>query len=539
MNNSEHIMPGVAIFTDTFEPVSNYHLQMVGSHIHWIDKLRNSIVNKETPFDIKTISKDNCCTLGKWLHNEHTRLHLGHLHRYHECVEKHAAFHIEAGKIAELANKGKYDAALWALNSDSSFSRASIILIAAIFPPMSNSFFREDWKIKLGLSVQTNRALPALGSQAPDFHLENSALEEVTLASYTGKRKILNIFPSLDVPGCMASIEKFNQNIANIENIVVLIISADLPFVQHYLSETEVLHDVIVLSTFRAPTFATDYGVQITNGRLAGLMAPAIIVVDEKNEVIYTQFLSELLELAREPDYESIFKVLKQADNEIPGLKKLLEDSNMPNIEASEIDSLPEDFRVINAPVMGSVRENFRVKVPTTNPCYCKIALPVPKENASKEYKHAYALATQKIQDKIDETLTKHGSTKTGSPKVVVHDNDSIPCIQLNLLDISMTGCSIVNQDEEFSCFLRPHTTYKNCTIFIPNYGEATVNFKLMSKHKTEHDKTGELHELVGILFVNMTQSAEHDISCYTQELERQRISMLRGYLPQTESKMA
>jgi hypothetical protein len=162
------------------------------------------------------------------------------------------------------------------------------------------------------------------------------------------------------------------------------------------------------------------------------------------------------------------------------------------------------------------------------------MVLPAPKENATKEYKRAYALATHKIQDKIDEKLTKHGSTK-----VVVHDNDSIPCMQFNLRDISMTGCSIVNQDEEFSYFLRPHTTYKNCTIFIPNYGKAIVTLKLMSKHKIEYDKASELHELIGILFVNMTQSAEHDISCYTQELERQRISMLRGYLPQTESKMA
>jgi thiol peroxidase len=528
MNSSEHIMASMAIFTDTFEPVSDYHLQMVGSHIHWINKLRESIANKGTLLNVEIISKDSCCPFGKWLHNEHTRLHLGHLHRYHECVEKHAAFHIEAGKVAELANKGKYDNALRELNSDSDFSRASNTLITAIFPPMTNSFFREDWKTKLHLTMQTNGVLPALGSPAPDFHLQNSALEEVTLASYVGKRKILNILPSLDVPGCVASIQKFNQNIANLENIVVLIITADLPSIQHCFSETEILHDVVVLSTFRAPTFAADYGVQITDKRLAGLMAPALVVIDEQNEVIYTQSLSELLELARKPDYESIFKVLKRSDNEAFGLEALSESLNILNMDASEIDSLPENFRAMDTSGIDSVREHFRVTIPIANPCYCEIVPPVPKENAPAEYKHAYALlATHKIQDESDETPTQQDSVEG-----VVPDKDSIPCMQFNLRDISMTGCSIVNQDEELSYFLRPHTIYKNCTIFIPNYGKATVTFKLMSQHKIEQHKAGEFNELIGILFVNMKPPVERVISCYAQELERRRISMLRGYSP-------
>ena len=525
MNNSEHIMASMAIFTDTFEPISDYHLQMVGSHIHWINKLRESIVNRGTLLNVEIISKDNYCPFGKWLHNEHTRLHLGHLHRYHECVEKHAAFHIEAGKIAELANMGKYDNALRELNSDSDFSRASITLITAIFPPMTNSFFREDWKTKLHLTMQTNHALPALGSQAPDFYLENRELEEVTLASYAGKRKILNILPSLDVPGCMAWLQKFNQNIANLKNIVVLIISADLPSVQRCFSETEVLHDVVALSTFRAPTFAADYGVQITDKSLAGLMAPAIVVIDEKNEVIYTQFLSELLELARKPDYESIFKALKHTDSEVPSLEALSESLSILNVDTSKIDNLPENFRAMDTSVIGSVRENFRVTIPIANPCYCEIVPITPKENASEEYKHAYALlATRKIQNEIDETLR--------SAEELVHDENLTPCMQFALLDISMTGCSIVNHDEELSYFLRPHTIYKNCTIFMPNYGKATITFKLMSQHKIELHKVDEFNELIGILFVNMKPSVERIISSYAQELERRRVSMLRGYSP-------
>lgn len=519
MNNSEYTKPAVAIFTDTFEPVSDCHLQMLGSHIHWIDKLRDSIANKETLLDVETISKDDCCPFGKWLHNEHTRLHFGHLHRYHECVEKHAVFHIEAGKVAELANKGKYDNALRMLSSDSAFSRASIALIAAIFPPMSNSFFRDDWKTKLDLTMQTNGSLPVLGSQAPDFHLENSELEEVTLASYFGKRKILNILPSLDVPGCLASIQKFNQKIANLKNIVVLIISADLPTVQRRFSETKVLHDVIALSTFRAPTFAADYGVKITNGRLAGLMVPAIVVIDEQNEVVYTQLLSELLELAREPNYKSIFEALNQFDNETLDLEELSEDLSIPDMDTTEISN----FSAMSVSGIGSVREHFRVTVPTENPCYCKIVLPAPKENATTEYKHAYALAANKIQNKIDEKLAKQRSTKA-----IEHDKDLICCMQFNLRDISMTGCSIVNQDEEFSYFLRPHTIYRNCTIFIPHYGKVIVTFKLMSKRIIEQSKVGKFNELIGILFVNMTQPVERDISCYAQDLERQRVSMLR-----------
>ena len=158
-----------------------------------------------------------------------------------------------------------------------------------------------------GHPIQTCGELPAVGNVAPNFSLANSALEDVTLANYASKRKILNIVPSLDTPTCAASARKFNQKASHLENTVVLIISADLPFAQCRFCEIEGLHDVQALSTFRS-TFASDYGVQITDCELTGLTARAIVVIDEKDTVIYTQLVSEL---AHEPDYEAVFTALK------------------------------------------------------------------------------------------------------------------------------------------------------------------------------------------------------------------------------------
>ncbi|MEI7840979.1 MAG: thiol peroxidase [Methylococcaceae bacterium] len=156
-------------------------------------------------------------------------------------------------------------------------------------------------------AIQTCGDLPAIGSDAPNFSLANIELDNVTLANYAGKRKILNIVPSLDTPTCAASARKFNQKAANLENSVVLIVSADLPFAQCRFCEIEGLDDVQVLSTFRS-TFATDYGVQIIDSALAGLTARAIVVIDEQNKIVYTQLVSEL---AHEPDYEAVFSALK------------------------------------------------------------------------------------------------------------------------------------------------------------------------------------------------------------------------------------
>lgn len=158
-----------------------------------------------------------------------------------------------------------------------------------------------------GKPLNTCGELPAVGSNAPDFALVNNKLADVTLATYSGKKKILNIVPSLDTPTCAASTRKFNEKAAKLNNTVVLVISADLPFAQNRFCETEGLKNVIPLSTFRS-NFADDYGVRLVDTFLAGLTARAVVVIDENDKVTYTQLVNEL---ANEPDYEGALEVLQ------------------------------------------------------------------------------------------------------------------------------------------------------------------------------------------------------------------------------------
>jgi thiol peroxidase len=157
-----------------------------------------------------------------------------------------------------------------------------------------------------GKPLHTSGELPAVGSKAPDFTLVNGKLQEVTLATYAGKRKILNIVPSLDTPVCAASTRKFNEKASKLDNTVVLVVSADLPFAQARFCEAEGLKNVIPLSTFRS-SFTDDYGVRITDTILAGLATRAIVILDENDNVIYTQQVDEV---ANEPDYESALAAL-------------------------------------------------------------------------------------------------------------------------------------------------------------------------------------------------------------------------------------
>ncbi|MFA6052713.1 MAG: thiol peroxidase [Methylobacter sp.] len=157
-----------------------------------------------------------------------------------------------------------------------------------------------------GKPLHTCGELPEVGSSAPAFSLTSRALVDVTLATYAGKRKVLNIVPSLDTPTCAASTRKFNQKASHLDNTVVLVVSADLPFAQSRFCETEDLKDVVPLSTFRS-SFANDYGVTIVDTILAGLTARAVVIIDENDKVIYTQLVNEV---ANEPDYESALAVL-------------------------------------------------------------------------------------------------------------------------------------------------------------------------------------------------------------------------------------
>jgi len=151
-----------------------------------------------------------------------------------------------------------------------------------------------------GKPLNTSGDLPAVGSDAPDFSLVSGQLKDVSLATYKGKIKVLSIVPSLDTPTCAASTRIFNQKADNLDNTVVLVISADLPFAQGRFCESEGLKDVLPLSSFRS-SFAEDYGVKIVDTILAGLLARAVVVIDENDKVVYTELVAEV---ADEPNYE-------------------------------------------------------------------------------------------------------------------------------------------------------------------------------------------------------------------------------------------
>ncbi len=157
-----------------------------------------------------------------------------------------------------------------------------------------------------GQPIHTQGELPLTGSRAPDFKLINGKLEEVSLSAFAGKKKVLTIVPSLDTPVCAASTRKFNDKIAKLENTIVLVVSADLPFAQCRFCQLEDLKNVTPLSTFRS-SFAEDYGVKLIDTVLSGLTARAVIVLDENNTVQYTELVTEL---TNEPDYDSALSAI-------------------------------------------------------------------------------------------------------------------------------------------------------------------------------------------------------------------------------------
>lgn len=157
-----------------------------------------------------------------------------------------------------------------------------------------------------GKPIHTCGELPKVGSKSPNFELVNSRLKNITLKNYQGKRKVLSIVPSLDTPTCATSTRMFNQKAAKLKNTVVLVISEDLPFAQSRFCETENINDVIALSCFRS-NFALNYGLRLNDSLLKGLTARAIIVLDEQDIVIYSQFV---MEIADEPDYKTVLAIL-------------------------------------------------------------------------------------------------------------------------------------------------------------------------------------------------------------------------------------
>lgn len=158
-----------------------------------------------------------------------------------------------------------------------------------------------------GNPVKVGGQLPKVGNQAPAFKLVAGDLSEKSLADFSGKRKVLNIFPSIDTGVCQASVRHFNQDAANMKNTAVLCISADLPFAQGRFCGAEGINNVTMLSMMRGREFLNNYGVAIEDGPLAGLAARAVVVLDENNNVLHTQLVSEI---AEEPDYAAALKAL-------------------------------------------------------------------------------------------------------------------------------------------------------------------------------------------------------------------------------------
>jgi thiol peroxidase len=158
-----------------------------------------------------------------------------------------------------------------------------------------------------GNPIHTSGELPALGSESTGFRLVDANLKDATLHDYAGKRKVLNIFPSIDTPTCAMSVRKFNEKAAALKDTVVLCISADLPFAQKRFCGAEGLSNVVTLSLMRGHSFAKDYGVLIEDGPLAGLTARAVVVLGADNKVLHTELVPEI---GQEPDYEAALKAL-------------------------------------------------------------------------------------------------------------------------------------------------------------------------------------------------------------------------------------
>jgi len=161
---------------------------------------------------------------------------------------------------------------------------------------------------KLGENVvHTNGNLPSVGSEAPDFSLAGIDMNDVSLKAYAGKNVILNIFPSIDTRVCATSVREFNKRAASLNDTVVLCISKDLPFAFKRFCGAEGIDKVVSLSDFRNKGFSKTYGVEMTDGGLAGLLARAIVVVNKQGKVAHTELVPAI---GQEPNYEDALKSL-------------------------------------------------------------------------------------------------------------------------------------------------------------------------------------------------------------------------------------
>jgi len=158
-----------------------------------------------------------------------------------------------------------------------------------------------------GNPIELAGTFPKPGQSAPAFTLVGKDLKDVSLKDFAGKRKVLNIVPSLDTPVCATSTRKFNQTAGGMGNVAVLVISADLPFAMGRFCTTENLQNVVPLSVMRGREFLRNYGVEIVSGPLAGVAARAVVVLDENDKVIHAELVPEI---KNEPNYDAALKAL-------------------------------------------------------------------------------------------------------------------------------------------------------------------------------------------------------------------------------------
>lgn len=155
----------------------------------------------------------------------------------------------------------------------------------------------------------TYGTVPAVGTTAPEFDLVSADLAPVNNHEYRGKRLVLNIFPSLDTAVCAMSVRRFNAEAAKMDNTAVLCVSMDLPFAAKRFCTAEGIENLTVASAFRSPRFGQEYGVQLVDGPLAGLLTRCVLILDENGKVIFRDLVDEI---THEPDYEAALNVLKK-----------------------------------------------------------------------------------------------------------------------------------------------------------------------------------------------------------------------------------
>jgi len=158
-----------------------------------------------------------------------------------------------------------------------------------------------------GNPVQLEGSAPHAGDKAPDFLLVDQHLANHNLSEFNGEKILISIVPSLDTPTCALSTQKFNQAISSRKDVQVLVVSADLPFAQKRMCDTDHIENILTLSMMRSKDFAKDYGVLITSGPLAGLATRAIFVLDDTGTIIYRELVEEI---SKEPDYDKALEAL-------------------------------------------------------------------------------------------------------------------------------------------------------------------------------------------------------------------------------------